>query len=201
MNSNPRNLWVGPGKENSGINTGRLAILNEMGKWRVTEDMVLGVDTWGTVPEETTVGQAKHRAHEFGSSLLGRTLEHLASDYDEPAKRVRDWTIRAFELSVFYGRVLKARHEAAVTDESGEASSQFAAIEQGLLEQARSAIDSWVVSNLDYDVGYDEERPQEILQERDDIVGAIKGISVIMKQQKNEIDPDGVGSVLDALLA
>lgn len=201
MNSNPKNLWVGPGKENSGINTGRIAILNEMGKWRVTEDMVLGVDAWGSASNETTVGQAKLRAHELGASLLEHALEHLASDFDVPAEEVRGTPIGTFALKVFYGRVLKGRHAAGVSDESGEASSTFAGTEQSVLEQARSSIDSWIVSNLDYDVGYDEDRPQEILEERADIVGAIKGIAAVMKQQLHEIDASEVKSVLDALLA
>lgn len=199
MNSNQGNLWVGEGKENSGINTARLNILNEMGKWRLTEDMVLGVETWGQASEKTTVGEAKLRAHKFAVSILEHSLSNEASDFTY-ADAVRGQPLGTVELGTFYGRVLSARHQASL-DESGERSAITVATEQSLLEQLRAAVDSWIVSNLDYDVGYDDQTPGGILQDRQNIVGAIKRINVAIKQQNQEIDASEVKSVLDALLA
>lgn len=199
MNSNPENLWVGEGKENSGINIGRITILNEMAKWRSVEDMLLAVDGWGQVSGTTAVADAKMRAHGFAATILDNQLTNMSSQVMDENK-VRGQKLTSYGLDAFYARLRQARHEAEAFQDPNSPDNAFLDVENGLLEQLRDSIDAWILGNLDYDVGFDDERPKEILEQRPRIIGAIGQVTAILKAEEKDIEPGMVKDVFDALL-
>lgn len=199
MNSNPENLWVGEGKENSGINIGRITLLGEMAKWQSVEDMVLSVDNWGLVTGTSAVADAKKRAHGFATTMLSSALANMsAQTMDE--NKVKGQKLTSPWLDAFYGRLRQARYEAEAFQLPNAPTNAFLDVEKDLLEQLRDSIDAWILGNLDYDVGYDDQRPKEILQQRPRIIGAIEQITTILKAEDQKIEPGMVKDVFDALL-
>lgn len=199
MNSNPENLWVGEGKENSGINIGRITILNQMAKWQSVEDMLLTVEEWGQVSGTTAVADAKMRAHGFAATILNNQFTNMSSQaLDE--NKVKGHKLTSHGLDAFYARLRQARYEAEAYQDPNDSTNAFLNTESGLLEQMRDSIDAWILGNLDYDVGYDDKRPEEILQQRPRIINAIQQIITILKAEQKDIEPGMVKDVFEALL-
>ena len=225
MNSNPANLWVGEGKENSGINTAGATVLAKMNAWKHIDGIFSDIDEWDEKEEAATVtGISKKQVFdlicqfltqkEFPSSLMSLTNKSLPLKNRQLRLFYGGWThqtaakttvpVKSKESGIGSSKPQKEKEESLVVFQDAELEQRPTKPDMSIIPESVwvegivGTVKQWIISHLEFDVGFTEKDTSNVMK-RNTIMDAIPLFYKTIFEE-GPLDKESITSMFTALL-